>query len=222
MKSEILKLSLITAIAVLLLMSCDILGGGSDSSSATKPIGGNPTPIGEVGNTFNVPAITGASNHSFQVVEQDGATSVIEFSASVTNPAILQVANYLNAFNVSGNEVTGRLKFRITSKGVQTFTSDGTPFTLVEYDAKKGDRYRLKRSGKPDLVRTVVHKSSDNDFYWGFMMIRTIQIEETGIASPGVSKIKYYFNHRFGLVGMDVFFEDGSEMLMWVFSENDN
>ncbi|TVQ04652.1 MAG: hypothetical protein EA359_05785 [Balneolaceae bacterium] len=221
MKSNMLIISIIVMFAVFGIISCDTVGGGSGSSS-TNPIGGNPTPIGEVGNTFTVPAIPGTSDRSFRVVEQDGATSVIQFSATVTNPALLQVANYRQSFSVNGNEVSGSMKFRITSKGVQSFTSDGKPFTLVEYDAKKGDKYTLKRSGKPDLVRRVVHKSTDNDFYWGFMNIRTIQVEETGIASPGVSKIKYYFNHRFGLVGMDVFFEDGSEMLMWVYSDNDN
>lgn len=220
MKTNMSLISMIVVFAAFAIISCDTVGGGSGSSS-TNPIGGNPTPIGEVGNTFNVPAISGTSNRSAKVIESDGANSTIEFKATVTNPALLEIANFRNGFTVNGNEVTGRLKFRITSNGAQSYTSDGKPFTLVEYNAKKGDKYTLKRSGS-DLVREVVHKSSDDDFYWGFMMIKTIQVVETGIKSPGVSRIKYYFNHRFGLVGMDVFFEDGSEMLMWVFSDNDN
>lgn len=220
MKAQMFNLGLLIVIVSFGFMACDIIGGGSGSSS-TDPIGGDPTPIGEVGNTFRVPAISGTSNSSFEVIGRDGAKSTVQFKATVTNPAILQIANFRDAFTVNGNEVTGNLDFRITSKGAQSFTSDGKPFTLVEYDAKKGDKYTLKRSG-PDLVRRVVHKSTDDDFYWGFMNIKTIQVEETGFKSPGVSKVKYYFNHRFGLVGMDVFFEDGSEMLMWVFSDNNN
>ncbi|TVR19598.1 MAG: hypothetical protein EA391_00300 [Balneolaceae bacterium] len=220
MKSTVIKLVIVVAAGTFGLMSCDILGGGS-SSSSTTPIGGDPTPIGEVGNTFTVPSIPGTSDRIIEVIESDGGNSVISFSAKVTNPTILQVANHRQSFTANGDQVTGQLKFRITDKGVQSFTSDGKPFTMVRYDAKVGDKYVLKRSGG-DLVRRVVHKSSDNDFYWGFMMIKTIQVEETGFKTPGVSRIKYYFNHRFGMVGMDVFFEDGSEMLMWVFSQNDN
>ncbi len=226
MKSTFIKLIIIIAAGTFGFMSCDILGGGS-SSSSTKPIGGDPTPIGEVGNTFRVPSIPGTTNSSIKVIDNNGADSNIEFSGTVTNPVLLQLANHMEEFSVDGNQVTGARKFRITDKGIQTYTSGGKlneggkPFTLIEYDAKKGDRYVLKRRGG-DLVRRVVERSTDNDFYWGGMFIRTIQVEETGIQTPGVSRIKYHFNHRFGMVAMDVYFEDGSEMLMWVMSSNDN
>jgi len=49
-----------------------------------------------------------------------------------------------------------------------------------------------------------------------------VKVEETGLQIPGISKVVYYGNHRFGMVGMDVVFEDGSEKKMNFISQNDN
>lgn len=204
----------------MILASCGILGSDSDSS-ATEPIGGDPTPMGAVGNTYEIFALQGTNNRSVEVVSFDGGVSTIQASATITNPAILELANQSSSYEVNENKVTGTGKFRITTKGIQSYSKDGKPFTLVEYDAKVGDKYKLKRSGS-DLVRTVTKVSKEDDFLWDFMYIKTIQIEETGLKTPGISKVVYYANHRFGIVGMDVYHEDGSKMLLGGSSENFN
>src|SRR6056297_3919862 len=162
-------------LAVLLIVgltSCDILGG--DSKSATEPIGGDPTPMGSVGNTFSIPGMTG---EVIEVIQSDGAVSTIQLTANITDPVLLDMAQQLSFLQVNGNQVSGSKKFRITDKGIQSYTKDGKPFTMVEYGAKKGDSYRLKRSSS-DLVREVTHKSTDDDYPWAFFMIKTVQVEE--------------------------------------------
>ena len=89
---------------------------------------------------------------------------------------------------------------------------------MVEYGAKVGDTYRLKRSSS-DLVRKVTHKSSDDDYQWAFFLIKTVQVEETGQTLPGISKIRYIANHKFGLVGYEIHFEDGSQKKVTLFSD---
>ncbi|MDX1642462.1 MAG: hypothetical protein R3220_12235 [Balneolaceae bacterium] len=207
----------ITAVALILgLTSCGIFG--DDSKSATEPLGGDPTPMGSMGNTFSVSGLSGMTDESIEVTESNGTLSTIELTATVTDPVLLDLAEQLSFLEVNGNQVSGSKKFRITSKGLQAYTKDGKPFTIVEYDAKKGDTYRLKRSSS-DLVRTVTHKSTDDDYQWAFFYIKTVQVEETGQTIPGISKIKYIANHRFGLVGYEIHFEDGSQKKVTLFSD---
>lgn len=201
------------------LSSCGIFG--DDSKSAAEPIGGDPTPMGSVGNTFSVSGISGIDNEVIEVTENSGGVSTIEFTATITDPAILDIAEQLSFVNVNDNQVSGSKKFRITDKGIQAYTKDGKPFTMVEYGAKVGDTYTLKRSSS-DLVRKVTHKSTDDDYPWAFFYIKTVQVEETGQTLPGISKIKYIANHKFGLVGYEVHFEDGSQKKITLFSYLDN
>ena len=46
-------------------------------------------------------------------------------------------------------------------------------------------------------------------------------VEETGRNIPGVSKIEYYANHKFGLVAVNIIFDDGSSRKISIFSKND-
>ncbi|HRZ21469.1 MAG TPA: hypothetical protein P5184_07355, partial [Bacteroidales bacterium] len=49
-----------------------------------------------------------------------------------------------------------------------------------------------------------------DDYPYGFMYIKVIQVEEipSALKSAGISKITYWANHRFGLVGVDFTFDD--------------
>ncbi|WP_234567358.1 hypothetical protein [Rhodohalobacter sp. 614A] len=219
MKTNLTIQIIIAVFLMVSLSSCGIFG--DDSKSATEPIGGDPTPMGAVGNTFSVSGVSGVSNEVIEVTENSGGVSTIELTATITDPVILDAAQQLSFLEVNGNQVSGSKKFRITDKGIQAYTVDGKPFTIVEYDGKVGDTYELKRSSS-NLVRKVTHKSSDDDYSWSFFLIKTIQVEETGQMMPGISKIKYIANHRFGLVGYEVYFEDGSQKKVSLFSDRYN
>ncbi len=219
MKSKITVL-IICFISAFWFSACDILGGGS-KSSGTDPIGGDPTPLGEIGNMFDVPAFPGTSDRVIEVIARDGNESTIKGSASVTNPVLLEMAKSVPFLDVVGNTVSGTQKFRITDRGIQNVFEDGKTLTIVDYNAKVGDTYRLNRDGH-NIRRTVQKVSSDDDFMWGFMYIKVIEIEETGSGIPGVSKVVYYANHRFGIVGFDVYYEDGSKTYGYVYSDKYN
>lgn len=203
----------------ILFTSCDIVGGGSDSKG-TDPIGGELSPMGAVGNTFTA-TFPGTSEKTFQIVAREGDVSTVEVTATVTNPFFLNILQSVDSPTVklNGNQVTIREKLRITSKGIQNVTYDGKTISLAEYDARVGDTYKTK-AALGTFERKVTRVSSDDDYPWGFMMIKTIKVEETIRHIPGISKVVYYANHRFGLVGMDVIYEDGSQTLMNIYSEN--
>jgi len=219
MNSKILFTSIILT-GTLVFSACNILGGSS-SSSGTDPIGGDPTPLGAVGNSFDIPAFPGTSDRVVEVIARDGNISTIQGSVTVSNPMILEMAKSLPYLEVEGDKVSGSQDFRITDKGIQNVYDDGKTLTLVNYDAKKGDTYSLKRDGHT-IRRKVQEVSSEDDFMWGFMYIKVIEIEETGSGIPGLSSVVYYANHRFGIVGFDVHYEDGSTTYGYVYSDNNN
>jgi len=204
----------------LIFSSCGILGG-DDDSSGREPLGGDPSPMGAVGNTFDVPAFPGIENREVEITSSEGGVSTIRASARVTNEAYLTMAEGVPYLEVRGDVVSVTQRARITDKGIQEVYGDGTLHTVVDYDAKKGDTYTANQYGQK-IVRKVNKVSQEDDFMWGFMMIKTIQIEETGSGIPGVSKIVYYANHRFGIVGFDVHFEDGSVDYAYVYSDKYN
>lgn len=222
MKTQRAAYFLLTAAILLGLSSCDILGGSD--SSGTDPIGGDPSPIGMVGNTFRT-NISGVQDIGIQVTQQSGAVSTLSYTASFQDATLLPLASAImgssGTMQVNGNTITGTRKFRMTTKGVQDVFDDGSVLTIVEYKAKKGDTYKKKMDGK-EINRTVTKVSSDDDFPYAFFLIKVVKVEETGLQIPGISKVVYYGNHRFGMVGMDVVFEDGSEKKMNFISQNDN
>jgi hypothetical protein len=113
-----------------------------------------------------------------------------------------------------------QMKYKITSEGIQDYANlDTEPFTMVKYDCKVGDTYKLKKSDGKTITRTVTAKSETDDFSWGFLLIKTITVEQDS-RIPGISKIVYRFNHKFGLVYAEVVAEDGSKVSSLFFPSN--
>jgi hypothetical protein len=54
------------------------------------------------------------------------------------------------------------------------------------------------------------------------MLIKTVHVEETGRNIPGVSKIEFVGNHRFGMVGVKLYFEDGSTQNLTIIGRAEN
>jgi|GEM_PF-234058 len=203
--------------------ACGILDGGD--SDGTEPIGGDPTPIGQVGNEFSVYAAgLGVSESNIMVTHQSDGVAEITASAKVTDSMMLSILNLVPTFEMEnqGSDVySGKIKIRFTSNGIQDIYEDGSPFTLINYSAKRGDTYEKEVNGRT-ITRKVTKVSNDDDYQYGFIYIKVIEVEETGNGIPGVSKVMYYGNHLFGLVGMEVVFEDGSSKRATVLSDNTN
>ena len=117
----------------------------------------------------------------------------------------------INGDNVSIDGV----KVKFTSEGIESFGPLERGI-IVKYDSSVGDTYPCG-SGK----RTVISKSTDDDFFWGGMMIKVLAIEENP-NKLGVKKIVYYANHRWGLVAVEFTFDDNSVARYPVYSSSSN
>jgi hypothetical protein len=198
MKTKILGVSLMISM-VITLFSCD---------ESTSELGGSQSEYGEVGvrvTSSNTPAVLQGA--TAEITEVDNGVSVLTLTADFSEEDIQTIQERWPAYD---GTLTYDVKYRITSEGVQSVYDDGTSFTLVKYDAKVGDKYTLKRDGQ-NLVREVVQKSTEDDYYWNGWLLKTVTVKETGRAVPGFSNATMVFNHRFGLVGYEMYFEDGSK-----------
>lgn len=165
--------------------SCDLLGIGKEETDPEKTLGkpGNYWSLSAPGYTSS--QITIDSNNDGNVVA-----------------------------SVPFNGKTIKVEGKITEKGIYDYVySNGDkkkPFTLVRFDAKVGDKWEYK-IGNQTVVRKVVHKSTEDDTFYGFLLIKTIDVEETipaGVKINGevaqASKILWRFNHKFGFISADV------------------
>ncbi|MDX1642461.1 MAG: hypothetical protein R3220_12230 [Balneolaceae bacterium] len=210
---------LIGVILIVMFSSCGILGG-DDDDSGTSTLGGDPSPMGAVGHEFGVVTPQGVDNENAVVISNSDGISTIEYTATISNPVLMDMVKAMPDVTVNGNQASVARRYRITTKGFQSVYDEGN-LTIMNYDAKPGDTYSMKRNGTT-LKRQVTKVSKEDEYPWGFMMIKTIHVEETGRNIPGVSKVEFVGNHRWGMVGMKVFFEDGSTQNMTIIGQASN
>lgn len=205
----------------LLLLSTIILVTAScEKSDGSGELGGSQSPIGEVGNTFQISSIAGLPGLSAEVTNLTDGVSTVTYTTTVNNQTYIDMIQSLTGVSVSGTNVQRESKYIITSNGIASVYPEGN-LILVDYGAKVGDVYTLKR-GSTTMKREVEAVSSEDDFYWGGMLIKTIDVKETGRNIPGVSHIVFRFNHKFGLVNLVVYFEDGTYQGGLIYSANNN
>jgi len=181
-------------------------------------LGGEQSPIGEVGVTFNSSGtVSGVSSISASVVSLERGVSSFSGTAVITNSNIKNILMNHPQTSVNGNNVTiTDIEMKITSEGISS-VNGLEPGVIVKYDSEVGDSYTINGGGK----RTVVSKSTDNDYYWDGMLIKAMEIEEN-TNKFGVKKISYFANHRFGLVGIEFTFDDNSTAKFPVFASATN
>lgn len=132
--------------------------------------------------------------------------------------------NYLKKFgatldttNKAKMSVRAEFKAKITSEGIQEFFSNASEaHTLVKYDWAVGNVYEFTNSDGVKVKRTVVSKSTTDDYVLGFFKVKVIQVEETK-EDPLVDKITYIANHKFGLVGVLLKTKNGKQTELSVF-----
>lgn len=185
---------------------------------ADENIGGTTVASGKVGNVYDLGGSIGLSAFKAEVKTLDDGVSSISGSMSVSDPKLLEFAKSSPDFKINGSNISVSKKFRITDKGIQNVLDDGN-FTLIEYDGAVGDKYTHKIDGKK-VTREITYKSTDNDYAWGFLDIKVMKVTETGRSIPGVKKLEYIFNHKFGIVGAKAYFDDGTEKIISIFSQN--
>jgi hypothetical protein len=210
----------ITGLLMLFVLSSCGLLDGNDDDSGTSPLGGDPSPMGAVGHEFGVVTPNGVDDELVEVTDYSNGISTVRYTATISNPVLLDMVKAMSDVTVNGNQASVSRRYRITTKGFQSVYDEGN-LTLMNYEAKEGDTYSMKRNGST-LERRVTEVSKEDKYQWGFMFIKTVHVEETGRNIPGVSKIEFVGNHRFGMVGVKIYFEDGSTQNLTIIGRAEN
>ena len=214
-------LILVYSIAFLLLcFSCEDLFNKEDPTK----LNGDQSPMGELGVEVSstTAEVAGVSNCAASVVTLKDGVSTYSGSATVKNELLKNILASVPGITINGDKVTAsNFDFKLTNEGFECLTGPGAGI-LVKYDSNVGDTYPIGSTGK---VRTVVAKTGEDDYPYGFMLIKVLQVEENPSylkSSTGVSKITYVANHKFGLVGVKILLEDGSSATFPVYTNAEN
>jgi hypothetical protein len=212
-----MKTTILLVGMMFLLASCSWLDSKKDSGSSSSIGGSTDIAINTVGNTFSNSVIAGGQMYqgSIAITSVTDGVATVQFKAAIPSniPALQGIkAKYKDA---SGNLVCEG-KFKMTDAGILDYNNlDHEPFVIVKYDAEVGDKYTLQKSDGSEIVREVVRKSTTDDFYWGGMLIKTVDVDQSSNI-PGVKKITYFTNHKFGMVAVRVEMEDGSKPQLYL------
>jgi hypothetical protein len=206
----------LVALAIFSFSSCDLFDKISEDDN---DLGGDTDiPLNQTGNTFstfgNVNGTYVNVNSSITISQTDNGVAKMAVVADLMNYPELAKFNDLipSIYKDQQGRVNTEMKFKMTSEGIQDYANlDGEAFTMVKYDCKVGDTYKLKKTDGKTITRTVTQKSTEDDYYYGLLMIKTMTVEQDS-RIPGISKIVYRFNHKFGLVAVEVIAEDGSNV----------
>lgn len=213
MKNLLIILSLLLTV---LISSCDLIKSKDD-------ISGDQSPMGEEGVTVSSSSmeIAGASNFQAVVTNLKDGISTYSASATVTNPVLKNLVSNFPGVEVNGDVVSiSDMKIQQTKEGIKSVSGNNAG-VLVKYDSKVGDTYPIEGSS---AVRKVVSKTGEDDYPYGFFLIKTIQVEQTttGLKSGGIEKFTYIANHKFGLVGVKVDFDDGTSVTYPIYTSAEN
>ena len=201
---------LLTALIVITMVSCKKtddysgkLGGSTDLT--TNAVGFKYTGSLKIGSSST------STDAKAEVIKNEGG--ITEIKASGTLPAkiksLITSSPYVNANGVVN--VTG--KFVNSTEGAAYVNASGDQVILVKYGAKVGDQWSYTTKGGKVITRKVTAVSTDDDFFWSGMLIKEITVEQN-LPYPGFTKAVYRANHKFGVVHVEVFLEDGTSMSM--------
>lgn len=196
----------------------------SKTETNSNNLGGSPSPMAQIGETVSSSSstISGVSNFNATVIGYNDGISTYNAQWTVTNPLLKNMFASYPGISVSGNTVTAtNFKMQQTKDGIKVITGGGEGI-IVNYNSNVGDTYAVGTTGK---TRKVISKSTTDDYSYGLLMIKTIQVEanaNTFINTGGVKSFKYIANHKFGLVGVQISFDDGTSALFPIYSSTTN
>jgi hypothetical protein len=104
-------------------------------------------------------------------------------------------------------------KLKITSEGYQDYFADGKPWIMAKYNDPVGTTYTVVNDNGETLTRTITEKTGQDDWPFGFFLIKTVKVEQQPASDdPLVEHIEYRVNHKFGLVYVKYVFKDGTDL----------
>jgi hypothetical protein len=238
-----LKLIVFVISTLILGLSCKQVTDALDEANKdpNRIAGDANVPIGSVGNTFttigvNIGGQSVSIPHTIKIVKNENGVATINIQTNIStikNNALYKQYNTKynlddlinripSAYKDANGNIDANVQMKITSEGIQDYINkDGKPHTIVKFDGAVGDQYNLTKSSGKTLSRTVTQKSTTDDFSYGFMNIKTMTTEQTS-SYPGVKKIVYKTNHKYGLVYAEIQFEDGSKVSSFLSSSITN
>lgn len=203
---------------LIILLTISFFFSFSCKKDDSSTLGGSQSPIGAVGETIGSSSsqIDGVSSITGTVTSLSGGVSEFTGSAVITNTAIKNILSNSSLVQIDGDNVSIEgVKVKFTSEGIESF-GPLEPGIIAKFSSSVGDTYPCG-SGK----RSVTSVSTDDDFYWGGMMIKVMSVEETP-DKFGVKKIVYFSNHKWGLVAVQFTFDDNSVATFPVYSSTSN
>jgi hypothetical protein len=217
MKNLLLLLFSITLIV--LCASCEKLFNKEDPNE----LNGNQSPMGEVGTTVESGSyeIAGVSNFSASVISLKSGVSSYSGSATCKNTFLKSLVSNIPGVSVVGDKITAtNIEFKSTDEGIE-FKTGPSAGIWVKYDSNVGDTYPIGSTGEK---RTVVAKTGIDDYPYGFMLIKVVQVEENPkmFKSAGITKITYVANHKYGLVGVNFAFDDATSATFPIYTSAQN
>lgn len=223
-KTKTMKKPLILLLSIFLMVMCSSCEKLFNKDEDGATLGGDQSPMGEVGTTVESSSmeIAGVSNFSASVIALKSGVSSYTATATVKSDIIKNLISNFPGVSINGDNATiTDMKIQQTKEGIKCETGPGAG-VIVKYDSKVGDTYPIGETGK---VRTVVSKTGVDDYSYGFMLIKTIQVESNPKnfkSNSGISKLTYIANHKFGLVGVKADFDDGTSVTFPVYSSTNN
>lgn len=183
--------------------------------------GDTDLPMNEIGNTYNASVFINDEyinlNESVVITSKEDGEIIVNIQADLPDSPVV---NLISSEFIKDGRIDGEFRFKNTSEGVlDYFNKENKPFIIAKYDAEVGDKYELELAGGRKVTRTVTRKSSTDDFEWGWYYLKTITVEQDSDI-PGIAKIIYNVNHKFGWVSIDVEMEDGTCIFLLIFSNN--
>jgi len=192
----------------------------------SSQLGGDPNiALNTVGNTFTQSiAIYGSYvqiESSAEIIQSENGVNTLKIIADLSQSYELEQINAMIPAQFKDNQ--GRLnveaRAKATSEGILDYTNmDEKPFLAVRYDAEVGDTYKLRKSNGTTITRIVTYKSEVDDFFWGLMLIKVIKVVQDS-RIPGICDITYVFNHKYGLVAVEICTEDDETITLFLFPQ---
>ena len=204
------------------MIACDAL----ESEEDPNELGGETNiPLNQVGNTFygslQVNGAYVSVDQTMEITSSSNGVINLKVSANIAQaPELAGIYDLIPAeFKGENGTIDANLKFKITSEGIQDFINpDKKAHTIVKYSDGVGAKYSISLSDGKTVTRTVTAKSDQDDFEYGFYLIKTMTIEQNSI-NPGIKKYIIRTNHKFGLVYAEAILEDGSSVSLLLFPD---
>ncbi len=185
------------------------IGSCKKENLDANDIGGETNiPLTEVGRVSSVYLNIGSNyvSGSMTITSNNSGVVTYHLVADLTgNPDSAMIAALVPAeFKTPQGNIVTDFKFKITSEGIVDYFVDQKPRLLVRYSDNVGAEYSFTTVDGKNLLRKVTEKTGLDDWPFGFMLIKTVKVEEDLPAnSYNVTHVTYRANHKFGLVYLE-------------------